>query len=584
LAGGAGTKPLQRTFTDFLIAAMIVVSLQMFVGNSGIVSFGHMAFVGIGAYTAALVTISPVIKEQALPAAPGWLQRIELGFVPSVLLATAIAAVVAAVVGGAMARMREMAMAMATLALLVLVHTTFANWDSVTRGGYGIYGVPENTSLWVALGALVVLVLVARLYRESRPGLRLQATREDPLPARALGVNVVATRFGGWVLSAAAMGAAGALFAQHLLAFDPDQFYFALTFTTLAMLVVGGRASVSGAVAGAGLVTAVSDLLRRAELGFRIGPLEVPELTGLTQLSVAVLIILVLVFRPTGVFGRSELEEVVARWRARLSPRPQVSPVDLEASAKAVARPAAAAGPGGPPVLRAEGVTMDFQGLRALAGVTLALAPGEILGLIGPNGSGKTTLVNVVSGIYAPTGGRVFLGEVDVTGWPAHRIAHLGVSRTFQNIRLFAGLTVRENVQAAATAGAGEDDVDRVLDWFDLGSNASDLAGTLAYGVQRRVEIARAVIRRPSVLMLDEPAAGMNEAESEELLETISRVREDLECSVVVIDHDLRLILRLCHRVQVLNEGQTIAEGRPDRIAADPKVVEAYLGTERPAV
>ena len=226
---------------------------------------------------------------------------------------------------------------------------------------------------------------------------------------------------------------------------------------------------------------------------------------------------------------------------------------------------------------------MDFAGLRALAGVTLELREGEILGLIGPNGSGKTTLLNVVSGIHRPTGGRVELGGRDVTGWPAHRVARLGLARTFQNIRLFAGLTVRENVQAAAPRGVGDAEVDEVLLDLGLADREGAPAAALPYGLQRRLEIARAVIRRPAVLLLDEPAAGMNEAESEELLATIARVREELGCAVVVIDHDLRLILRLCDRVQVLNEGRTIAEGAPGDVARAPAVIEAYLGSAPPA-
>lgn len=314
--GGAGTAQLQRTAVDFLLLAIIVVGLQTFVGNSGIVSFGHMAFVGIGAYTAALVTIPAVLKQQALPDLPAWLRNAELGLVPSVLLAVLVTVAVALLVGGAMSRMTEMAMAMATLALLVMAHALLTNWGSVTRGGYGIYGIPDNASLWISLGGLLSVTLVARLYRASGPGLRLQATREDPLSARASGVNVARARLGAWVLSAALMGAGGALYAQHLLAFDPDQFYFTLTFSTLAMLVIGGRSSVTGAVTGAALITVVSDFLRQWERGFALGPVEVPELPGLVQLAVAVLIIVVLVFRPAGLFGRSELEEVAGRaWR-----------------------------------------------------------------------------------------------------------------------------------------------------------------------------------------------------------------------------------------------------------------------------
>lgn len=587
VVSAGGSAGLRRTATDFLLIAILVVALQAFVGNSGIVSFGHVAFVGIGAYTAALVTIPTAIKVQALTGAPGWLDRLELGLIPAVVLGTAAAALAAVLVGGAMARMSELGFAMATLALLVLVHALLANWDSVTRGGYGIYGIPDNTTIWVALAGLIVVCLIARLYQASQPGLRLQATREDPVSSRSVGVNVVASRFGAWVLSAALMGAGGALLAQQLLAFDPDQFYFALTFSTLAMLVIGGRESVTGAVAGAALITAVSEVLRRAERGFWIGPIEVPELPGLVQLVVAVLIILVLIFRPVGLLGRSELEDVmgaVRRWLRAKTARERVT-----VGSPAVQRPAttgerrAAVADGGAP-LRADGIVMDFQGLRALNGVSLELREGEILGLIGPNGSGKTTLLNIVSGLYRPTAGTVELGGRDVTGWPAHRVARLGLARTFQSIRLFGHLSVRENLLAAASGRIDDSEIARLLALFDLSEHEADLGGSLPYGVQRRVEAARAAIPRPSVLLLDEPAAGMNEAESEQLLDIIERVRDELEASVIVIDHDLRLILRLSDRVHVLNEGVTIAEGLPDEVARNTQVIEAYVGSARRAV
>jgi branched-chain amino acid transport system permease protein len=575
----AGTSQLERTYTDFLLVATLVVGLQTFVGNSGIVSFGHVAFVGVGAYVTALVTIPSALRTDVLPSPPGWIPDVELGLLPAVLVSALVAAALAALVGGAMARMSEMGFAMATLALLVLVHAVLANWDSVTRGGYGIFGIPANTTLWLALAGLVGVMLVARLYRASRAGLRLQATREDPVPSASVGINVAAARFTGWVISAALMGAGGSLLAQQLLAFDPDQFFFALTFSTLAMLVIGGRESVTGALVGAALVVVASDYLRGLERGFSLGPIDVPELTGLVQLVVAVLIVLVLILRPAGIVGRFELDELIP---GRLR-RPRGGAAAFREAAEGARRPTPvtreALGEG--ETLALERVVMAFQGVRALGGVSLTVTPGEIVGLIGPNGSGKTTLLNVASGLYRPTSGTVRLDGRDVTGWPPHRIANLGLARTFQNIRLFGGLTVRENLLASAPRGEASAEVDDLLELFELSEHAETRADALSYGAQRRVEAARATIRRPSILLLDEPAAGMNEAESEGLLETITQVRDALGCGVVVIDHDLRLILRLCERVHVLNEGETIAEGPPDAVANDPRVIEAYLGTSR---
>jgi ABC-type branched-subunit amino acid transport system ATPase component len=232
----------------------------------------------------------------------------------------------------------------------------------------------------------------------------------------------------------------------------------------------------------------------------------------------------------------------------------------------------------GASVLVGDRVEKRFEGLTALAGIDIVVRDGEILGLIGPNGSGKTTLLNVVSGVYPPSAGHVLLRDDEIGGRPPHRVAKLGLSRTFQNIRLFTQLTVRENVEAAAAPGTDASAVDEVLDWFGLGAVQSEKAVNLPYGMQRRLEIARAVVRRPSLILLDEPAAGMNESESDDLLRNIRRIRSELGCAVVVVDHDLRLIMQLCDRIQVLDQGRTIALGAPGDIARDPVVIEAYLG------
>ena len=184
----------------------------------------------------------------------------------------------------------------------------------------------------------------------------------------------------------------------------------------------------------------------------------------------------------------------------------------------------------------------------------------------------------MVSGVYAPSAGHVVLRDEQIGGRAPHRVAKLGLSRTFQNIRLFGQLTVRENIEAAAAPGTEASRIDEILDWFGLGPVQREKAVNLPYGMQRRLEIARAVVRRPSLILLDEPAAGMNESESDDLLRNIRRIRGELGCSVVVVDHDLRLIMQLCDRIHVLDQGRTIALGAPRDIARDPAVIEAYLG------
>src|SRR5262245_57260492 len=235
--------------------------------------------------------------------------------------------------------------------------------------------------------------------------------------------------------------------------------------------------------------------------------------------------------------------------------------------------------------LRATDVTKRFGGVRALDCVSLALEPGEIQGLIGPNGSGKTTLLNIISGWIEPTEGSVTVDEVPVTGWSADRVARIGVARTFQNLRLFRRLTVLENIEVGVTgprARRKSKDSRRtaraMLDELGISRYASQLSSELPYGLQRRVEIARALARSPRYLLLDEPAAGMNEVESDDLRDIIKRISSSRGCGVLVIDHDLRFITALCSKIQVLNEGRSIALDTPERVQVHPAVIEAYVG------
>jgi branched-chain amino acid transport system permease protein len=565
---GAG---LQRTYTLFLINLIAVVGLGIFSGNSGILSFGHVAFIGLGAYISGLLTLPLATKASALPHLPAMLASIEWGL-PAALLATLICVgIFGALIGVPITRMGGAAAVIATLGLLLIVHGIIIGASDFTRGSNAFLGVAKKTDIWVALILAIPIILLARWYRDSRRGSQLRASREDELAARAIGIDVVRMRLGAWIVSAMICAAAGALLAHFLGAFSPSKFYFDDTLTLLTMLIVGGMTTVSGALCGAVVVTLTIEILRRVEGGVDLFGWETPEMFGLTQAGLCLLILLVMYRRPSGLFGSREIGESWLRHAATGAHAGS----DLSVAATGT--------------LTIEGATKDFAGLRALDNANVTVRPGEIVGLIGPNGSGKTTLLNLISGVLSPSAGRILIDGADATRWPAHKVAQAGIGRTFQNIRLFGHLSVLENVEIAATtraAGSAESArglARQLLAEFGLEESAERMAGELDYGAQRRLEIARALALRPRYLLLDEPAAGMNPTESNQLLSELAELRRRTGIALLVIDHDMSLIMRLCDRIVVLNRGQVIAQGKPAEIQRDPAVIEAYIGRKRAA-
>ncbi len=564
LVAGALSTASERILTVFFISLIGVAGIGIYTGNSGILSFGHLAFMGIGAYAASILTLPAALKGATLPKLPEWLASTQLDLVTATLVAVLLTAVVALIVGLAINRLEGSAAVIATLGLLIIVHGVIIGWRDVTRGAQSFFGVPRETGVWTAAIGCVLALVVARLFRDSVSGLRLRAGREDPISAGAVGIRIRRERLIAWVLSAAVMALAGALLAHFLGAFSAKKFYFADTFLLLAMLIVGGMSTVTGAVTGAVVITLVTELLRRLESGFSFAGLEVPPVLGTAQIGIGLIILFAMFRKANGLAGLKEWEERVFQVSAERPQTPERQEVQEQST------------------LHAENLTMRFGGLTAVDGVSLHIRPGEIVGLIGPNGSGKTTYLNMLSGVLAPTEGTIRRGDRELTGLSSPQVAELGIARTFQNIRLFSDLTVHQNVLVAALSTKGGREAyaraHAALDRLGLLEKAAEDAGTLSYGDQRRVEIARALACQPSILFLDEPAAGMNREETEDLMRRLRELASEMGIGILLVDHDLHLINKLCTRIAVLNEGHLIAEGTPEEIRKDPAVIEAYLG------
>lgn len=295
-----------RIATEFMLVTSMVIAIQVYVGNSGLVSFGHIAFFAIAAYAAGLAALPPERLASIAPDVPAWLANMEASLPVAVGIAIVAVIIFAAFTGVPFARMKASVVSAATLALLVLVHSVINLWSGMTHGPLGLVNVPDLVNTWVVLGTCLIITAAALLYRASPWGLRLQAVREDEVAAAALGIPVARMRFAGWMVSAVLMALGGSVWALNAMAFAPAQFYFTDTFAMLSMLVIGGLGSVTGAVLGAIIVTVLSEVLRNLEGGLAIGGFEIPELPGIVQMATAVLILLILIWRPGGLLGNTE--------------------------------------------------------------------------------------------------------------------------------------------------------------------------------------------------------------------------------------------------------------------------------------
>jgi len=564
----------ERIALQMCVNIAAVVALATFCGSTGIVSFGHGAFMTVGAYLSGILTMPTGLQRSSLPDLPTWLAGHELE-VWAALPVVAIAGLGFAILtGSAIARLVGASATIATLGLLIIVHSVATSAREITRGSQTFYGLPRITDLVFVLVVAVVFILIARLYRESRWGLFARAARDDEDAAVALGINPRRSRLIAWSLSGMMMTVAGALYGHILGAFSPASFYMGLVFAQVVMMIVGGMASVGGAVIGVIAVTVLQNVVRNLEGGATIAGVTLPEVFGLTTVILGLVILLVIWLRPQGLVGNFELGPDAG---SRLLN-------GIKKSLPAAAYPAQV----DHTELIGDKLSKSFAGVQAVDNVSFSAPTGHITGLIGPNGAGKTTLVNLLTHQYSTDSGTTHMGDADITDVAPHNIIHHKLARSFQNLRLFKGLTAYENVLVAAQA-AGNNRIQahaitvRELTAFDLHDVAAMRADSLPYGARKRLEIARALAQEPAFLLLDEPAAGMNPSETEDLADRLETACAERGIGILLIDHDLRFVNRLSSRIVVMNRGQKITEGTPEEVRADHAVIEAYIGKGRTA-
>ncbi|MEP9349419.1 branched-chain amino acid ABC transporter ATP-binding protein/permease [Xanthobacter sp. KR7-225] len=564
----SGNEYELRLFMLFLIYGIIAVGLNVLVGLTGLVSLGQAGLFALGAYAGAIVAI-----------------RLGFDMVSAALLAAVVAGFFGVLLAYPTVRVRGVYLAVVTIAFGLIVENVAIEWQSMTGGTTGITSIPAPNLFGLRLSGyayysllavvLFLATLAAHNLKISRYGRAMLAVSQSEIAARALGVDATGLRTLAFVAAAVTAGLAGTFYAFLNSYISPDIFTFSDSVRFLLMVILGGAASTFGPLLGAYILTYLPEYLQQFAVW--------------QKFAYGALLLIVMFVMPRGIMGS------LALGLKRLRPGPRaVDPKQGIPAAETLKRDAREQRS----ELVARDLTVRFGGLTALNKASLRVKPGEVHALIGPNGAGKSTFVNTISGFYRPSEGAFEIDGVQLAGKRSHEIARLGLARTFQNTELFGELTVLENVmvgyQQRLAYGLGaallrtpamrrqEEECRRaaigLLAFVDLHDYANEEARFLPFGLQRRLEIARALASRPRLLLLDEPAAGLTTQEIDALEEMIRRIA-GLGVSVLLIEHHVELIMAVADTVTVLDYGQIIASDTPAVVQDDPRVIEAYFGT-----